>query len=298
MKRQLLFIGVMIASLFMCIESLCNAHEAIQSIGPKLELSANKKTFVLLEPIALTFKITSVPSQPLAAQSSENPRYGRLYAVASSERGVEEIPGFSLDPNSSILIGGVEAGRTQELQLMFVPSERKRLMLVGKYQIRAKLEIKPNIIAESAPITIEIREPGGLDLEAGRYIRSKGLPAYFFEGLLTMPEGREQGAVWAEAINNLEEFVSRYGETSYGDYATLTLGGFYFHQMEYWSAISTLERLADKDEFPRLDSVLTTLAASYVRLGNTAKAKEELEKLKFKRPNSELIKVTEYLIRQ
>lgn len=295
MKYLLFLIGVMVTPLVMCSESLCNAQQDTQPIGPKLELSANKEIFVHLEPIVLTFKITSTPDQTLPGQSPANPRYGRLYAVASSEHGIEEIPGFSLDPNSSILTAGVDLGRTQELQLMFVPSERKRLMLAGTYQIRARLELRPNITAEAEPITIEIRKPSGLELEASHYLRSKGLPSYFFESALSMPEGRPQSEVWAEAITNLEEFVRLFGATPYGDYAALTLGQFYFHQEQYGLAASMLERLVGEDEFARLDGVLSTLAVAYTRLGNHAKAKEYLEMLKVRRPHSELIKSTENL---
>ncbi len=112
-----------------------------------------------------------------------------------------------------------------------------------------------------------------------------------------MPDGKEQGAIWAEAIANLEEFVALYSETSYGDHASLTLGEFYYFRQQNALAISTLERLAGKDEFPRLDSVLSTLAAAHAGLKNTAKAKDFLEMLRSKCPNSELIKSTAEFIR-
>ncbi|PYS47801.1 MAG: hypothetical protein DMF68_15045 [Acidobacteria bacterium] len=285
-------------AVFLITGSESVAQEDGSRVSPKVELSSNNRTYVQFEPLALVFKLTNTTGQPLPGQKVSAPRYGRLFATASRESRVEEIPGFSLDPNSSILTAPIMPGQSQELQLIFVPTERRRLLQPGKYEIKAILDVKPNIHAESTPITIEIVEPGGMDLEASRYISNKGSPAYFFEGLLIMPDGVDQNAVWADAIRNLEDFVALYSETAYGDYATLTLGGFYFHQMEYGLAIQTLAKLADKDGFPRLDSVLTTLAASYKRLGDTAKAEEYLEMLKSKRPNSELVKSTEILVRQ
>jgi hypothetical protein len=291
MKTLVTFIGLLAVSLVIGGESFCTGQEGTRQVGPRLELSTNKHTFVLLEPIALTFKL-AMTDQPLPGQSAANPRFGRLYALASSESGVEAIPGFSLNPDSSILTAAIEPGQPRELQLIFVPSEYKKLMRTGKYQIKAMLEVRPDIRAESVPLTIEIVEPGGLDLEASRYIRSKGLPAYFFEGRLIIHDGDDQRAVRAEAIKNLEEFVSLFGGSSYGDYATVVLSGFYFSQMEYALAISTLERLATKEEFARLDSVLSTLAAANAKLNNADKAREYLTALKLKCPTSTLIKST------
>jgi hypothetical protein len=295
--KRIFFLIVIMASAFVIGAYLCMAQGLPSPSGPKLALVINKIIFVLYEPIVLTFRITNTAELVLPGQTTATPRYGRLYAVASCDGRKEEIPGFSLDPNSSILSAPMEPGRSQELQLVFVPSEYRKLLQPGRCEIKAILDVKPNITAVSDPLMIEIVEPSGLDLDAIRYMRRKGLPAYFFEGRLTMPDGKGQSAIWAEAIANLEEFVALYSGTSYGDYASLTLGEFYYFQQQNALAISTLERLAGKDEFPRLDSVLATLAAAHARLKNTAKAKDFLEMLRSRCPNSELIKSTAEFIR-
>ncbi len=179
MKRIFFFI-LIATSAFVIGAYLCVAQDHPPASGPKLALATNKTIFVLYEPIVLTFRITNTGELVLPGQTTAKPRYGRLYAVASCDGRKEEIPGFSLDPNSSILAAPMEPGRSQELQLVFLPSEYRKLIQPGRCEVNAILDVKPNITAVSDPLMIEIVEPSGLDLDAIRYMRSKGLPDYFF----------------------------------------------------------------------------------------------------------------------
>jgi len=78
---------------------------------------------------------------------------------------------------------------------------------------------------------------------------------------------------WALAANDLQGFLARHGDTSYGDDATFFMGESFYNAGQYPEAIQTLERfLREYEDSPMAQNARALLAASYQQAGQLPQA--------------------------
>jgi hypothetical protein len=112
----------------------------------------------------------------------------------------------------------------------------------GTYELTARLSSgdgKETI--SSKPISVEIAKPIGLDAQALKFIRANDEPAFFFTGAQVINH--------PEKLQTLEHFVLVFGQSAYGDEASLLLGKAQFAKGENQKARAQFERLSKKSDF-------------------------------------------------
>jgi|GEM_PF-3594613 len=124
----------------------------------------------------------------------------------------------------------------------------------GTYRLHVRLRsLDGKDSVSSKPMELEIVQPDGLDAQALQFIRDHSEPAYFFTGIRAVKN--------PEQLQVLENFVAVYGESSYGDDASLALGEVQFAIRDYQKARTTLEKLSKKSNY-----AFATTVAEYLRL--------------------------------
>ncbi len=93
----------------------------------------------------------------------------------------------------------------------------------------------------SKPMEVEIVQPDGPDAQALQFIRDHSEPGDFFTGIHTVKN--------PEQLQVLENFVAVYGESTYADDASLTLGEVQFANRDYQKARTILEKLSKKTNY-------------------------------------------------
>lgn len=112
----------------------------------------------------------------------------------------------------------------------------------GEFQLQAELlDVDGKKTIKSNHLRVRIIEPAGLDRQALDFIKNNSNPSYFLNGY--------ERIVNKKPLSILEEFVSRFSETAYGNYAAFQLGEVYLSKKDYEKAIKHLEKLAKKSDF-------------------------------------------------
>jgi hypothetical protein len=213
-----------------------------------LKLSSTKEDFVQLEPIPIILNLRNETDQPIVGHSALDfsNNFVKLFLIRENGE-TSEIQRLS-----------PVTGNTAASPKKFGPSENleakqalafqldKTFPHPGNYRIQAVLydagwssEVRSNVL------TIHILKPEGLNLQAFEYIKSLGASSYFFSGVGF--SSKEQ------ARASLEDFINRFGETAYADYAAFSLGEFYFYDKEYQRADKRFNHLAKRTDFVLAD---------------------------------------------
>ena len=249
MKKQSLLITIMLSLLFLS----SNPESFAQEQGNRREssfsdltlgITAPKEVFNQLEPIPLIVSLSNKTDRPVLGHLTLKfaANYVHLFVrqVGGDKRRIENLsmiqPLIGAYPQK-ILPGSV----LQEKQLVDLELD-KIFPYPGEYQLQARLlDIDGKKTIESNLLRIQILEPTGLDRQAFDFIKNNGNPSYFLNGYDRVVDNKP--------LTILEEFVSRFSGTAYGDYAIFQLAGVYFAKEDYEKAIKHLEKLANKSDF-------------------------------------------------
>lgn len=118
----------------------------------------------------------------------------------------------------------------------------------GTYRLHVRLiSLDGKDSVSSKPVELEIVEPDGLDAHALQFIRDHSDPGYFFTGIRAVRNPEQQQV--------LENFVAVYGDSTYGDDASLVLGELQFATRDYQKARTTFEKLSKKPNYAYVATV-------------------------------------------
>lgn len=216
-----------------------------------LELSTTKKEYKLLEPIPILMTLANRTERVVMGHSALDFGYNYVDVYVKDDRNqMQKIDQLSTETKLVIA----------EPQAMKPNSEFRASLLLslgldhifpepGTYQIVARLyDLDRKKSVTSKPVTIRVVFPSGVDFQAFEYIKTYGNPSYFFTGMRL-----------ARNVQVLETFVSAFGESAYGDYATFSIAEFHFANRDYEKARPYFEKLAAKRAF-----VFSEKASDYV----------------------------------
>ena len=210
-----------------------------------LEMSTTKVHFVHLEPIPITLRLANRTAEPILGHNVL--RWGTPYVelyVVGSDGGRRKVP----LTNASINIGGnsltIQPGQSYEATQLLRLGLGETFPQPGQYTLQAMIYgLNPSEKVDSNLLTIDIKEPHGKDAEAAEFIRNKANTPDFFN------------SVYSSKPKVVEEFISKYADTVFGDYAVLMLGEYYFVKGDFEKALKHFLKLADKKDFAFADKV-------------------------------------------
>lgn len=92
---------------------------------------------------------------------------------------------------------------------------------------------------------------------------------------------------YQEAVKIFSDVLTKYPSGSYADNAHFWIGECYFSLGDFASAIKSYERVASFKETSKGDDALYKIGVTYLKMGQQALAKQELEKMLTRYPGSE-----------
>ena len=264
MQRKIFYIAPIAVSLLLLVTI---GHSQLDSPSAKgrhatgfsrltLEAATTKQRFVRLEPMPLILTLDNRTTVPIRAQTT------LLFDAHLIHLFVEDSNGLrrEIELSAASAFFGAESRvmkpgeQRREKQLMALGLD-KAFPQAGSYKIEAELhDGNSEEVVKSNQVVIQIIEPQGLDIEAFNFIREKATPSNFFYG------------VTRSTPATVEEFVSKYGKSTYGDYAAFLLGQFYFSRDEYEKAAVKLKQVAGKAGFAFSAEATEYLAQTNMRL--------------------------------
>lgn len=215
-----------------------------------LEIALPKEEFFQLEPIPITLNLKNDTDHPIMGHAaldfdlhhvrlSVTPADGQKTQLKDLTmlRSLVSVPRHQIKPGQSY----------QSKQLITIGLNRS-FPQPGTYQLQAVFtDVDGAEKVESNVLTIRILEPTGLNTQALNFINSNADPAYFFNGYgLSLRDN---------SLEVLQEFVSRFEQSAYGDYATFLLGETLFSMKDYGRALPHLTKLAENSNFIFADKV-------------------------------------------
>ena len=209
-----------------------------------LRIASTKEDFVQLEPIPIILNLANETNQPILGHTALDFSYHHVKLFILQDGGERrEIQNLSpLMKRVRIEPRKIAPGENhQATQLLNVDLD-KIFPEPGSYQIQAVLQdIDNKQEIHSNLITIRITSPNDLNLQAFEYIRNSENPSYFFTGVSFTDSEQERKVI--------EDFVSKFGGSVYGDYATFLLGELYFSRKEYQKASEQFNKVAKNVNF-------------------------------------------------
>lgn len=195
----------------------------------KLEVQIAKSDFIMLEPMELTVSYT-FPSGDFTPRISQD-----LIVEITSQGRTTKFQRLS----SAVVSGGIinQPDRSSNNKFQSIKSETivdrvsEFFPHPGEYLVQFRLNT-----AESKKFIITIKEPTGLDKAA-------------FDFLIQKHGNSSFEWVWSHenGVAVLEDFVNKYGETIYGDFATRKLADIYLARSRFDRAEPLLEKLAKSE---------------------------------------------------
>jgi hypothetical protein len=163
---------------------------------------------------------------------------------------------------------------TLDLDKLF-PEPGTYAMQAAVHDVGWKEEIRSNAVK------IVIVSPEGRNLEAFLFLKNQPESTFFFSGVGLAGKKRMR--------DMMEEFAARFHDTDYGPYALLLLGELYFYRNEHDRAIQYCEALASTLDFVLRDRNLFYLIQAHARKGSWTSARDYVEKLRERHPQSPYI---------
>jgi hypothetical protein len=204
-----------------------------------LEVQANKKSYILGEPVGLKFKVTNRSSAPMVLHGGADvwhgllgvliaygddefkrylgPRWGLTDSIGKSS--IPLAPGDLFETEASILYNHrVETDHLNEDAARQAAKGRIEteyaLIKPGRYRIKAILydsDLKSKI--ESKPIQVSVEEPQGADVEVWSTLKSNAEYAYFIQ--TGSPKGHPTAAKTKQMVQALEKLIDSYPASRY-----------------------------------------------------------------------------------
>lgn len=209
-----------------------------------LKISSTKKDFVELEPVPIISSLRNETAQAIVGHSALelSNNFIKLFVIEDNGE-IHEIQNLSpLTGNTAASQREISPGENLESKQLLAFYLDKSFPRPGTYRIQAKMfdgsctnEIRSNVL------TIRVVRPGGLTLKALKSIKSMGASSYFFSGVGFSSQEQERAA--------LEDFIAKFGDTVYADYATFSLGELYFYDNKYEQASKRFSVLEKKTDF-------------------------------------------------
>jgi len=220
----------------------------------RLEVKPQKNNYLPFEPILFSYKIsnsTSLPIKGFKVMSFRNSSTNLIIENIGQPRIIYQLSGwhsgsrlYLIQPNEM-----VEGQELLEFRLSDIFPE------YGNYKLTFNIIGNENgEMISSNKIDITIQKPTGIDMEALAFIQ-KTQRSRFLGIFQDWVDFREK-----EPAKLLEEFVEKYSESVYGDYAVFYLGNYYKYQKKYDLAIKEFNKLKDKKDFAYSDKVESSLS--------------------------------------
>ncbi len=310
-KEKILYTLVLIILALIPIQSIFGQtkQEALTFSNLTFEVSTPKQQFMKSEPIVTTFKIANNTNTNIIghwAVDFDFPYIQVFIYHNGQKRNAEEfLPREGLKTFIPAIIKPTETHEKQQIMDFFLD---QMFPEPGVYQLEfvlqdtqqknrdIKEEIKSNLL------TIEIKEPKEGDLEALNFMQNHGSIYNYFDV--------KRMIVDKQALKIAEEFLLKFGDTTYGDHVSLKVSEFYLFigtstgqfdpetgeiivaRSVPINAIKYLEKLSTKEDFVLADCALSYLVTAYSQNQEIEKAEHTLEILKRKYPNSQYAKAT------
>jgi hypothetical protein len=218
-----------------------------------LAVAVPDRSFLVLEPIPITLRIENRTDRAVAGHMALEFSATRLIRLVIRPQGLEgyEVADLSLlSASTDFTPRTIRPGETRAVgELIHVGLDRI-LPRPGRYDVQVVLhgfaweeEIRSNIVS------LELREPTGLEQAAQAYIQSTGAAGHFFYGI-------------ADAVQRaqVEEVATTFSGTAFADHANLALGDYSRVREDYDAARLYYSKVANKRDFPLADRAATALA--------------------------------------
>lgn len=216
-----------------------------------LTLTVPDRQFLVLEPIPVAMRLENRTGRNVVGHSVLEFASGRTTIMIQPEGGsayrVEQLSVLSE------LVGVhprvIRPGEAREITELLDVGLHEILPQPGRYRVQAFVAgIDPGDIVRSNVVTITLREPDAIEQAAQDYIRSTDSARYLFTGLAKDP-----------LYTHLQEVATLFGDTVFGDYASLRLGEIDAARGNDASARAYLLKVSKKRGFPLASRALQTL---------------------------------------
>jgi len=210
-----------------------------------LNVTTSKQSFVMLEPIPLTLRVSNDTKFPVyghAALDFESERV-RLYVRPQGQQEGYWATQLSIETGYTIVdLEPFAPGETHQRTNVLMVSLDRLFPQPGRYELTVALLATVGVDIKSDPIEIVIRPPRGRDADAMRFIQSTRKAGYFLAGgsLFVEPESEEQ----------LQTLADEFADTLYATYADYALGAFYQQKGMPAQAAARLQRVVARPDSP------------------------------------------------
>jgi len=247
---------LLLAAAFMIcqVSASVSAQTSDQFQAFTLVLETPNTKYLELQPIPLIITFKNDTKTPLTGHTVLKFGASFLHLYIDRPDGPQEVP-------VSMLISDVVASSR-----VFQPGEQIKettalgyklnnvFPTLGNYRLHVRLRsLDGRDTVSSKPIEVAIVKPEGRDAQALQFIRDHSDPAYFFTGISAVKN--------PEQLKVLEDFVALYGDSAYGDDASLTLAHLQFAQRDYDKARTIFEKLLKKPNY-----IFASEVSKYLRL--------------------------------
>lgn len=214
-----------------------DSETAVINSAMRFEIALDRPEYLQLEPVGVKCGFSNETDKPITTLIPSFLNESRLEVNSGGEsRQFNSLSIFSgLLRRSPVTFA---PGTSAEENITLEKGLDEIFPAPGTYTIRLALPGSEGNLIWSNPVKITILEPAGIDKEAFNFIqRNKShrrYPVLF---------------LWNDDIKNeagqtlLEEFVSKYSASIYGESAIYQLGNYYFRRNEYEKARTELKKL-------------------------------------------------------
>jgi len=273
------------------------------------EVSTSKEEFLQAEPIPITFKISNTTNYTIIGHWAVDFDFPYIQAfIYRDGKRYSMQQYFSVDGLKTFIPSPIKPSEFHQKTQVIDFGLEKMFPTPGTYQIEFVLqdtewknkasreELKANVL------TIQIMTPQQQDLEALKFMQRHGEWSDYFDIKKMIADKK--------VLRAAEEFLLKFGDTTYGDYINLKVAEFYLFvgnsrgdldpetgeiivsSSSPDEVIKYLKDLCNKSEFALADRALSYLALAQSKKGDLEKAKDTLDLLKARYPNSEYIRTT------
>lgn len=213
-----------------------------------LTIGVPDQGFLPLEPVPIKLQLLNGTDRDVMGHTAIDLTAGRIRLVIQPEG----APAYEVDDLSTfkalVLFKQptiIKPGQKAEIKELLDFNLDKMFPRPGRYTVQAVLSgVDPREQVTSNVVSLQLREPSGVEQAAHAFIHGSGAASYIFTGVV---DDRLQV--------QLEELVLTFGDTVYADYGNLVLGTWNAGKGDYRTARHYLSRVTKKRDFPLTDCV-------------------------------------------